>query len=95
MKTGTQNFKPFNLKTNEITHTRPLQIEIQRNHCTLFDHFIISFNQLNGPSSYPSLGELRGGPPNILLIVSDDLNTRIGPYMDIDKHTPAPRPAGH
>lgn len=26
--------------------------------------------------------------PNILLIVSDDLNTRIGPYMDIDKHTP-------
>ncbi len=26
--------------------------------------------------------------PNILLIVSDDLNTRIGPYMNIDKHTP-------
>ena len=26
--------------------------------------------------------------PNILLIVSDDLNTRIGPYMDIDDHTP-------
>ena len=26
--------------------------------------------------------------PNILLIISDDLNTRIGPYMDIDKHTP-------
>ena len=26
--------------------------------------------------------------PNILFIVSDDLNTRIGPYMDIDKHTP-------
>jgi iduronate 2-sulfatase len=26
--------------------------------------------------------------PNILLIVSDDLNTRIGPYMDVDKHTP-------
>lgn len=26
--------------------------------------------------------------PNILLIVSDDLNTRIGPYMDLDKHTP-------
>ncbi|MEQ9289609.1 MAG: sulfatase [Cyclobacteriaceae bacterium] len=25
---------------------------------------------------------------NILLIVSDDLNTRIGPYLDIDKHTP-------
>ena len=26
--------------------------------------------------------------PNILLIYSDDLNTRIGPYMNIDKHTP-------
>ena len=26
--------------------------------------------------------------PNILFIVSDDLNTRIGPYMEIDKHTP-------
>lgn len=27
--------------------------------------------------------------PNILLIISDDLNTRIGPYMEIDKHTPS------
>ncbi len=26
--------------------------------------------------------------PNILLIFSDDLNTRIGPYMELDKHTP-------
>jgi len=26
--------------------------------------------------------------PNVLLIYSDDLNTRIGPYMNIDKHTP-------
>lgn len=26
--------------------------------------------------------------PNILLIISDDLNTRIGPYMDIENHTP-------
>lgn len=26
--------------------------------------------------------------PNISLIISDDLNTRIGPYMEIDKHTP-------
>lgn len=25
---------------------------------------------------------------NVLLIVSDDLNTRIGPYMNIDNHTP-------
>ena len=27
--------------------------------------------------------------PNILLIISDDLNTKIGPYMDIDQHTPS------
>jgi arylsulfatase A-like enzyme len=26
--------------------------------------------------------------PNILLIIADDLNTRIGPYMDVEKHTP-------
>ncbi|MEM7374848.1 MAG: sulfatase [Bacteroidota bacterium] len=26
--------------------------------------------------------------PNVLLIISDDLNTRIGPYMEIDQHTP-------
>ena len=26
--------------------------------------------------------------PNILLIISDDLNTRIGPYTDIDNYTP-------
>lgn len=32
--------------------------------------------------------ELSQSKPNILLIVSDDLNTRIGPYMNIDKHTP-------
>jgi arylsulfatase A-like enzyme len=35
----------------------------------------------------PVSGELEGAP-NILLIVSDDLNTRIGPFMDVDKHTP-------
>ncbi len=26
--------------------------------------------------------------PNVLLIISDDLNTRIGPYMEIGDHTP-------
>ncbi len=31
---------------------------------------------------------LEANEPNILLIISDDLNTRIGPYMEIDKHTP-------
>ena len=30
----------------------------------------------------------RAQKPNILLIVSDDLNTRIGPFMDIENHTP-------
>lgn len=27
--------------------------------------------------------------PNVVLIISDDLNTRIGPYMEIEKHTPS------
>jgi iduronate 2-sulfatase len=31
---------------------------------------------------------LEAQKPNVLLIISDDLNTRIGPYMDPDKHTP-------
>lgn len=26
--------------------------------------------------------------PNVLFIISDDLNTRIGPYMDLEAHTP-------
>jgi len=26
--------------------------------------------------------------PNVLFIISDDLNTNIGPYMEIVKHTP-------
>ena len=33
-------------------------------------------------------GKLEAQRPNILLIISDDLNTRIGPYMEIEKHTP-------
>ncbi|MCP4310163.1 MAG: sulfatase [Bacteroidetes bacterium] len=31
---------------------------------------------------------LEAKQPNVLLIISDDLNTRIGPYMEIDRHTP-------
>jgi iduronate 2-sulfatase len=34
-------------------------------------------------------GQALAQRPNIVLIISDDLNTRIGPYMDIDKHTPS------
>ncbi|WP_339926370.1 sulfatase [uncultured Cyclobacterium sp.] len=30
----------------------------------------------------------RAQQPNILVIISDDLNTNIGPYMDTDNHTP-------
>ena len=29
-----------------------------------------------------------GQQPNVLLIISDDLNTLIGPYMEIRHHTP-------
>lgn len=36
--------------------------------------------------SVPSL--LIAQQTNILVIISDDLNTKIGPYMDIDNHTP-------
>jgi len=32
--------------------------------------------------------ELTGQGPNVLLIISDDLNTCIGPYMEIRNHTP-------
>lgn len=31
---------------------------------------------------------LSGTKPNILLIISDDLNTRIGPFMGVENHTP-------
>lgn len=44
------------------------------------------FLQSGSIRAYASQSEKQ--KPNILLIVSDDLNTRIGPYMDIDKHTP-------
>ena len=36
-----------------------------------------------------TLGEVDAqAPPNILFIVADDLNTRIGSYMDVEAHTP-------
>ena len=54
-------------------------------------YVILLFTTINlfaHPNSPPS-GKLEGaGAPNILLIVSDDLNTRIGPYMEIKNHTP-------
>jgi len=36
------------------------------------------------------LGSIQGAgqQPNVLLIISDDLNTLIGPYMEIRHHTP-------
>jgi iduronate 2-sulfatase len=32
--------------------------------------------------------QINAQKPNILLIISDDLNTQIGPYLDINDHTP-------
>ena len=52
------------------------------------------FSITNGPSFLIFLvllaftSGLKAQKPNILLIVSDDLNTRIGPYINIDRHTP-------
>lgn len=37
---------------------------------------------------WPTLLVSQQKRPNILLIVSDDLNTRIGPYMNVGDHTP-------
>ncbi len=39
--------------------------------------YLFFYTQVRGQQQY-----------NVLLIMSDDLNTRIGPYMDIEKHTP-------
>lgn len=40
--------------------------------------------------SMPVTGqELQEKKYNVLLIVSDDLNTRIGPYMELEQHTPS------
>jgi arylsulfatase A-like enzyme len=69
--------------------TNPNKIKFSR--ITIFTLSILLFastNLLSQSYSPPPAGGESEGAPNILLIVSDDLNTRIGPYMDIDKHTP-------
>ncbi|MCG6187368.1 sulfatase [Maribellus maritimus] len=53
-----------------------------------------SISKINSQSRYLFLlcwfilPNFSNAQPNILLIFSDDLNTRIGPYMDVNKHTP-------
>jgi arylsulfatase A-like enzyme len=34
------------------------------------------------------INDMHAQQQNVLLIISDDLNTRIGPYMDLENHTP-------
>lgn len=48
--------------------------------------YLPGFALFMGLCGFP--GKTPAQKPNILLIISDDLNTRIGPYMGIDKHTP-------
>jgi arylsulfatase A-like enzyme len=67
----------------------PNKIKFSR--ITIFTLSILLFASTNllSQSYSPPSGELEGAlAPNILLIVSDDLNTRIGPYMEIENHTP-------
>ena len=62
--------------------------KININPITLFIFFTLFFKPTILFSKIPLSSEELEGAPNILLIVSDDLNTRIGSYMNIDKHTP-------
>ncbi len=55
----------------------------------LYKKFSLAAKLLAACLLFPyNLGAQPADPPNILLIISDDLNTRIGPYMDLNKHTP-------
>jgi len=69
-------------KTNIWTHFSPLnhirKLLILTILLFLSSHFAEAQKQVAPNSS----------KPNILLIVSDDLNTRIGPFMGIENHTP-------
>lgn len=70
-----------------VTHS-PNKLNFRPASLFIFLTLLFSSTNLIARSSCPpTSGELEGAP-NILLIISDDLNTRIGPYMDIDKHTP-------
>ena len=62
---------------------RILNLSIQ-NHIFFSLLLIFSFHLMS--ASEPE--NLNQSKPNILLIVSDDLNTRIGPFMGVENHTP-------
>lgn len=49
---------------------------------------VLVLNFCNSKEIVAQTGETGISKPNILLIISDDLNTRIGPYMEISNHTP-------
>jgi arylsulfatase A-like enzyme len=56
-----------------------------------FQNYLLLFLILTFPFQNISAQKTDGlsqSKPNILLIVSDDLNTRIGPFMEIENHTP-------
>ena len=65
------------MKTSNSSKNVILKLKAVSFKYLLMGGFLCSFSFLHGEK-----------PPNILLIISDDLNTRIGPYMEIDQHTP-------
>ncbi len=54
----------------------------------MFSHFTLYLRYLTLTGLISLTQLMVAQKPNILLIISDDLNTRIGPYMELDKHTP-------
>lgn len=84
MKPGILN--QVNSKQMKSIKYNPKHMNINPIMLSIFFTLLLNPTILFSKIPFPS-GELEGAP-NILLIVSDDLNTRIGPYMNIDKHTP-------
>ena len=74
----------FFLSVGKKFKKKPQLDSIMENHINKKNNFLL----LALICLFIAIPEINAQKPNILLIVSDDLNTRIGPYMDIDKHTP-------
>ncbi|HPE76824.1 MAG TPA: sulfatase [Draconibacterium sp.] len=77
----------LNMEYNETEKRKPSVL----NKKISFHNWLLFFLILTFPFQFISAQKTVGlsqSKPNILLIVSDDLNTRIGPFMEIENHTP-------